>query len=238
MWFFNPLVISTSAVHGQIDVLSALMAVLSFCLIYEHRYIASGFAIGLGTLLKFYPAFLVPFYLFSISSLERGNSLNRLNYLKRVIFQCSKFIGGLSIPFLIFLLPLIGTNFFLAVFTRVSHAYSVGGISLFSVVYLPQSEWLFELIVSNSLLVSQVFFVICIGACSLVGFLAFRSSRGNFLKAFLLGHVAVLAVIYTTSLLVNPQHILWVLPFLVLSYGLYNSYFRRLNILSVAAFCF
>ena len=238
LWFFNPLLISVSAVHGQTDVLPALMTVLSFCLIYEHQYMASGFAIGLGTLFKFYPAFLVPLYLFSVASLVPSNSSSRLKYLKRVIFQCSKFIGGMSIPFLIFLLPLINSNFFLAVFTRVYHTFSVGGISLFSIVYLPGSEWLFKLIISNSLLVSQAFFAICVGACSLVGFLVFRFSRENFHKAFLSGHVAVLAVIYTTSLLVNPQHILWVLPFLVLSYGLYDHYFRRLNILSIAAFLF
>jgi len=241
LWFFNPLLIFVGAVHGQIDVLPALMAVLSFCLFRERHYIASGLAVGIGTLLKFFPFFLVPLYLFSIASLERDDSSNKLDYLKnlkRAAFQCSKFIGGMAIPFLIFVLPLINSNLFLGVFARVYHAYSIGGISLFSVLYLPGSEWLFKLIISNYSLVSQAFFAICLGGCSLIGFLVFRSSRESFPKAFLLGHVAVLTVIYTTSLLVNPQHILWVLPFLVLSYGLYDHFFGRLNTLSIAAFIF
>jgi len=236
LWFFNPLVIGIDAVQGQFDVLPALMTVFSFCLFLRRNYFASGIAIGLGALFKVYPIFLVPLYLFSVAAMEskEGGAFERV---KEIFFGCLKFVLGMLVSFALFLVPLLNSNFIHDVFARTQTLSSVGGLTPFAVVLLPRLDWLLQFFASNSAMVSLVLTATCLAAIVLIGLISFQG-RKDFLKAFVFAHIAVILTIYVTSLNVNPQYGLWVLPFLILSYGLYRDNYYKTTVLSISALVF
>jgi Gpi18-like mannosyltransferase len=237
LWFLNPLVILIDSVQGQIDVLAALMVVLAFCLLCNRKYFASGIAIGIGVLFKISPIYLAPLYLFSIAKLEGDRSLKILDNLRTILSKCSRFLAGMLILFSIFLLPLINSNIIHDIFARTESVASIGGLTVFSAVELPGMLWLLQLISSYSGLVSLSMLIASFAAIFLVSLACFKSRR-HFLETFLLGHVAIILVIYVTTLIVNPQYIVWILPFLILEWGLYKHNLIKLSLLSILASMF
>ncbi|HXX88540.1 MAG TPA: hypothetical protein VEH86_08860 [Candidatus Acidoferrum sp.] len=237
LWFLNPLVILIDSVQGQFDVLPTLMVVLAFCLLCNRNYFASGIAIGLGFLFKISPIYLAPLYLFSIAKLERDQSLMMLENLRKILSKCSRFLAGMLILFSIFLFPLVNSNIIHDIFARTESVASVGGLTVFSVVELPELQWLLQLISSYSSLVSLSMLIASFVAIFLVSYACFKSRR-HFLETFLLGHTATILVVYVTTLVVNPQYIVWVLPFLILEWGLYKHNLIKLSLLSILASMF
>lgn len=237
LWFFNPLVISIDSIHGQFDVLPALMTVLAFCLFFRRGYFATGVAIGLGSLFKIYPVFLIPLYLFSIASFETDKSLNMLGNLSRIVAGCLKFVAGTAMTLVIFIFPVLNSNLWHDVFSRTEIIPTLGGLTLFNIAYAPGFEWLLPFISSNATLVSLGLIALCFVMTMLISVVSFLR-RQNFLRNMVLGHVSILLTTYLTSLTVNPQYILWVLPFLVLGYGLYQHNLNKLNVLSISSLVF
>jgi Gpi18-like mannosyltransferase len=236
LWFLNPLVIVIDSFHGQFDVLPALMTVLAFCLFYKRSYLASGIAIGLGTLFKIYPVLLVPLYLSSIAKLENEELVSISEKIRRISINWLKLVTGILISFCVFLVPLIDSNIFHDVFNR-TVVTSLGGLTLFNVAYIPGLEWLLPFISSHTGFVSTSLLVILAVVIILVSVASFFR-RKDFPETFLLGHIAILLGIYLTSLTVNPQYVLWILPFLVLSFGLYHQNLKNLLVLSISAMIF
>jgi Gpi18-like mannosyltransferase len=236
LWFFNPLVIYIDSIHGQFDVLPALMTVLSFCLFYKRKYLASGIALGIGTLFKIYPIFLAPLYLFTAAGLEKNKSKRAEESVKQIFVSWSNFIGGVLLSFFVFLIPLINSNIIHDVFSR-TVLTSLGGLTLFNIVYAPGLQWLVPYIAGRAGLVSTSLEVLLVALILLISLSSFLSQK-NWLETFILGHVAVLLAIYLTSFTVNPQYILWILPFLILSHGLYHRNLKNLVLISASALVF
>lgn len=236
LWFLNPLVIYIDSIHGQFDVLPALMTVLSFCLFCRRRYLISGIAIGLGALFKIYPILLVPLYLFSVARLENDKSVSMSRKAKGIFAKCSKLAAGMLFSFCAFLIPVINSNIVHDIFSR-TVATSLGGLTLFNIVYVPWLQWLLPFISIHSELVSTSLAIVLFVMILLVGLISFFR-RKDFLETFILGHIWVLLATYLTSLTVNPQYMLWILPFLILSYGLYNYNLKNLIVLSTSALIF
>ncbi len=231
LWFFNPLVIWISSIHGMYDVLPALMTLIAFYFLYKQNYLESGIALSLGVLYKLYPIYLLPLYLSTTILLER----EKLNGTKKLV-QCLKFLCGLLIPIIIFFTPLIGSEFFHAVFTRTGILPSIGGLTPWQIARLPTMEWLLRFIIGNASFF-RTLVVIGTGLSFLISLIFFLRAK-NFLKSLILGHITILVAVYMTSINVNPQHILWILPFLILAFGLYDHYLFRLNVLSLSALMF
>ncbi len=236
LWFFNPLVIYIDSVHGQFDVLPALMTVLSFCLFCKRKYFASGVSIGLGALFKIYPVLLTPLYLTSIATLETTKLETQATNFKKIFINWSKFGAGVLISVGVFLAPLVNSNIIHDIFSR-TVATTLGGLSLFNVAYCPGFEWLLPFIANHIRLVSTSLTALLLAMTMLISLIALFSRR-DFLEGFILGHIAILLVTYLTSLTVNPQYILWILPFLTLSYGLFKRNLRKLILLSASALIF
>jgi Gpi18-like mannosyltransferase len=236
LWFLNPLVIYIDSVHGQYDVLPALMTVLSFCLFYKRRYLTAGIALGLGALFKVYPIFLAPLYLVSAARFERDKSMRPDKSVKQVLVSWSKLIGGILFSFTMFLVPLINSNIIHDVFSR-AILTSLGGLSLFNIAYAPGLQWLLPYIAGRAGLVSTSLEIILVTVILVVCLVSFLG-KGNLLETFVLGHVAILLATYLTSFTVNPQYILWILPFLILSYGLYHRNLKNLVLISASALVF
>lgn len=237
LWFFNPLVVTIDSIHGQFDVLPALMTVLALCLFCRRRYFACGIAIGIGSLFKIYPVFLAPLYLFSIASFETDKSLNVSNNISKILTGCLRFVAGMMVTFLIFLLPLVNSNLVHDVFSRTSIIPTIGGLTLFNVAYCPGFEWLLPFISANATLVSMSLVILSFFMTIFISVVSFFR-RSDFLRTMVLGHIAILLTTYLTSTTVNPQYMLWILPFLVLSYGLYRYNLIKLNVLSVSSLVF
>jgi hypothetical protein len=236
LWFLNPLVIFVDSVHGQFDVLPALMTVLAFCLFYKQSYLASGIAIGLGTLFKIYPILLVPLYLSLIAKLENDEAVSISEKIKGISINSLKLVAGILLTFFVFLVPLINSNIIHDVFSR-TVVTSLGGLTLFNIVYVYGFGWLLAFISSHSEIVSTSLIAILAVAIMSVSAISFFKGK-DFLETLLLGHIAILLGIFLTSLTVYPQYMLWVLPFLVLSFGLYHQNMKNLIILSISALMF
>jgi Gpi18-like mannosyltransferase len=236
LWFFNPLVIYIDSIHGQYDVLPVLMTVLSFYLFYKRRYLAAGIALGLGMLFKVYPLFLVPLYLFSAARLEKDKSIGVDKSVKQVLVSWAKLVGGILLSFFMFLIPLINSNIIHDIFSR-AILTSLGGLTPFNIAYAPGLQWLLPYIAGRAGVVStslEIILVVIILVVSLGSFLG----QKDLLETFILGHVAILLATYLTSFTVNPQYILWILPFLILSYGLYHRNLKSLILISASALVF
>lgn len=61
MWYLNPIVIYTGAIHGQFDVVPVFFTVLSLVAIQREQWLGASAALALGAAFKLYPAlFVVP----------------------------------------------------------------------------------------------------------------------------------------------------------------------------------
>ncbi|MCI4322039.1 MAG: hypothetical protein L3K05_07030, partial [Thermoplasmata archaeon] len=59
-WFLNPLVIWSTAVHGEVDTLAALFVLAALLALERRSAVLTGVFLGLGTFAKLYPVLLVP----------------------------------------------------------------------------------------------------------------------------------------------------------------------------------
>jgi Gpi18-like mannosyltransferase len=237
LWFLNPLVILIDSVLGQFDVLPTLMIVLAFCLLCNRNYFASGSAIGAGVLFKIFPIYFAPLYLFSIAKLESKGPLKILENLRNILPKCSRFLAGILVPFFIFLSPLINSNIIHDIFARTQTVSGIGGLTIFSVAEFPGMQWLLLIISLHSGMVFWSLMISSLVAILLVSF-AFFTSQKDFLEIFLLGNVAIILIIFVTSLVVNPQYIVWILPFMIVEWGLYKRNLIKLSLLSIVASVF
>jgi Gpi18-like mannosyltransferase len=236
LWFFNPLVIFVDSIHGQFDVLPTLMTVLGFCFLLRRNYFSAGLSIGLGTLFKIYPIFLAPLYLSMTSKLEIGELQGTKKSLRKILAGWLKLSIGILASFVMFLPPLINTNVLHDVSSKATVA-TLGGLSPFDIAYYPRFDWLLPFIFAHASLVTDSLLILLSIIIVLVSVVVFLR-KGDLVETFVLGHIAILLAIYLTSLTVNPQYILWILPFLILSYGLFHYNLKNMILISISALAF
>lgn len=120
-WLLNPLVIWAGAVQGEVDTLAALFVLLMVLALWDGRWSAGGFLLGLAIFTKAYPIVLVPvlvaFVLAQPSARRWGARLVRLGWT----------IAGLAVSSLVFL-PFFGD--FLSILEGRSVASAYGGVSV------------------------------------------------------------------------------------------------------------
>lgn len=99
-WLLNPLVIWSTAVHGEVDVL-ACAAVLAFLIALLQRwYFVAGVALALGMVSKAYPIILLPCSLIAINYRNRGSSESPSS---AVTVRFAVGVGLTLLPFAVFL---------------------------------------------------------------------------------------------------------------------------------------
>ena len=246
LWFLNPFVIFISCVFGQFDVLAALMVVLAFIFLLEKKYLNSGLSLGLGALTKIYPIYLLPLYfIFALMDEIYGEKKSQVFAIfKKTLSHYALIFAGLISSFLLILPPLLisgsFSNFLNAVFRRSEYITSLGGISPTNLVYFTGPELFFWLNEAGrpQFLFSSLSIILWSSILLVSLFYAFRSKISFPHQKFLYAQIMAICCIYLTSLMVNPQYIIWILPFLVLCYGIYNDFFKRYIILSISALFF
>ncbi len=131
LWFLNPLVILTSSMMGQFDVLPALMTLIALYFAMKQRYLLVGFALGLGTLLKVYPVFFIFFYAAVIIMKNRKNAIPWIS--RNGGRQIMELVAGGVISLVAVLPYFITSGGFLDVILRRTDYQQFGGISIWSI---------------------------------------------------------------------------------------------------------
>jgi len=126
--YLSPIIVIESGVHGMFDVYCGLLALLSIYFAIKEKYLLCGISWTMATLMKIFPAFLLPVLVAYILRRYKGD-------LKRVVFALGSAIaGGLTI-FLVLYYPQMANGTF-----DESWAYLFGRVS--KVIDLIGRHWL------------------------------------------------------------------------------------------------
>jgi Gpi18-like mannosyltransferase len=214
VWTFNPLVISISAIHGTFDTLATLFAIIAIVLAYRQTYFWSGAALALGTLTKIFPIFLIPVVFGFIFSTRYIPKDQILLFQKNLTF----IIGFTSIIFILVSPYLIHGTYASAINVLLSWNETIepGGLSMWILLltfspfqYNQLSEGNFGLIVLISTIIISILAI-------LIAITIFKS--GSKLRDIFLASIAVLSFTYLLSPVLLPQYLIWIFPFLIITY--------------------
>jgi len=235
MWFFNPLVIAVSAMHGMFDTIAVFFALLSMIFVYKGKYFLGGSAWMLGILTKIYPIYFVFAFLVFIVSASYSKEKNIIAAIRNAIRNILAFILGATLSLLLVMLPLFlsGTfdEFLRFVFAGRTIGLIVGGFSVWFIKNIPSFRWVAIWAYNNSAIVIKYSIMIsllllCIlGLYMLFHLLKVRTKDEQALY-LIYGMILTLVIIYLTSPITQPQYLTWIIPFLVLYTILYNPKFK------------
>lgn len=230
LWYFNPLLIFCSTLLGQFDVFPAMMALLAILLLYKKNYFFCGIALGMGFLYKISPAFLIPLCaaFCAASTLREMEQIKSVaKKLAQVVIGWLKMCSGFFIPACIFLLPVLNSGIYNEVVSVRMQYETVNGMNLWFLGIHPKfssaiaafwDEW------HSAVTILEVALVLCM---SLVAFMTLLRTKGKGIEAFsvlVFCSVATLIVALLFPQKSNPNFIIWVLPFLIISYSIFNKW--------------
>lgn len=214
LWFLNPLVILTGSMMGQFDVLPALMTLAALYFAIRQKYLFAGFALGVGTLLKVYPVFLIFFYLTVIIVMNRKRTIPWIS--KHGGKQVVELLAGGAIALVTVLPFFIASGRFTELILRRTDYQQFGGISVWSLwnglipEISPDSAF-------PDLHLSTLIYIAILGASVLWAWWAVKGRTGTDLhKRLIRGNLLFVATLLILQPLSNPQHLIWLIPLLLL----------------------
>jgi uncharacterized membrane protein len=211
LYLFNPVTIIISSVWGMFDAIPSLFALLSTVFLLRSEYLKSGLILGLGIAFKgFFPAMLLPFFLFSIWEKEKNRSVATKYLLSSILIPIAS-----SIPFL-FAESGVYISSYLFHLNRLPRNLTYW----FSISALLGGEQ-----VSTSTIISVttvlsitlflVLYIVMIGKGN-------SRAKGSDKESIFKGINLVLLVFFVTSIIVNEQYLIWLLPFLIVYFSCYK----------------
>ncbi len=211
--FWNPLVLFLSAVPGEFDILPAFLVLAAVYLALNGRGLSSGAALGLGTAIKLFPLFFFPLVLAILW--RRGGPIPS----RRAIPVATSLAGGAAVLAWVFL-PLSTTQSYLGSFlTGPTVGESHGGFGLWSWAQLPHltpvNWWLFW----HTAPITAGMETVAVGLALVVAllYLAHRPRLGiDPVRTFHAATLTGLAALLTMNV-VEPQYLVWVVPWLVVT---------------------
>jgi uncharacterized membrane protein len=215
LYLFNPITLIMSSLWGMFDAIPTLFAFLSLFYLLKGEYLKSGLSLGAGVGFKgFFPALLLPFFLFYIWKKEKR------------ISKCLHFtIYSIVIP-LIISIPFLIID---------PHAY-ISKI-LFPTKRLPQGLTYWFLIreifkanqISSATIITISSFSFILSFSMLYIFLIRKANSWSIeenprdTRFILKGSILIIFIFYITSNTVNEQHLIWAIPFLIAYIASYNQ---------------
>jgi hypothetical protein len=232
-WLFNPFVIWTSAVHGAFDVLPAMFTLLALAFLVRSKYLLSGMSMSIAILYKLYPIYLLPLYAILVwTNLGRDRFFR--THFSQGLQRFSVFVIGGLVPLLAFL-PFVSIPDMLhAVSIRQAYLSSMGGLSPWMLNYLPGFGWMWGFAASNLLAIELTTGVFAVVVSTLAGWLLVRRGPADIEGLFRI-HIVGISAIFLTLVTVNPQYMIWIIPFLTLTAFTSGLYRKRGMILSALA---
>jgi hypothetical protein len=238
LWFLNPLVIWVSSISGQIDVFPAMLTVFAFICFYRKRFFFAGLALGIGFFFKLYPMYLIIFYFILVIGWEFKTCNPQWKGV--AIRNAIKFITG-GLASLITILPVFLTSGWMFDFIlRRSGSPNFGGFNIFFIAPYFRSSDVSAPSSVYSIDISLLLFIILIGTTVCFGMLfsLTRRPNANIMKTFVMGNLFVLVTILLLQPVTNPQHFLWILPFLLIFAAWERRMIRKVYLLTVLGLLF
>lgn len=189
LWLFNPLAICAPAVQGMFDDITALMTIVCFLGLRRRMYLLSGIMLGLATMLKLFPGFLLPLAVAYVL-VQEDRDLRR--GVRKVLYAAAGFLAACIVT----LIPQIMDGTVADCFTFISARAGAG-----------------EDVLQQALSISSVliYLLIAIGSCFVA--VAFYKKAGKDLGRELLTALLVnltLIFVYPPT----PQYLILLIPFL------------------------
>ncbi len=233
LWLFNPFVIWTSSVHASFDVLPAMFTLLSLILLIRSRYLPAGISLAIAVLYKLYPLYLLPLYIVLVwTDLGRARSIP--GQLSNRIRRLAVFAGGGVIPFFVSLPFLSVPDMLHATLTRQAYLSSLGGLTPWMLNYAPGLGGIWMLVARNQTLIQLSTSGLALAISGLAGWFIIRKGQAS-LRGLLQANVLGISAIYLTLVTVNPQYVIWILPFLTVGVCTSGLFKKRTAILSGVA---
>ncbi len=232
-WLFNPFVIWTSSIHASFDVLPAMFTVLALVLVIRSRYLPAGISLAIAILYKLYPVYLLPLYAVLVWP-DLGRARSAPAQVSNGVRRLALFAGGGMIPVLIALPFLSIPDMLHATLTRQAYLSSLGGFTPWMLNYAPGLGWIWSVVASNLTVIQLTTSVFALAVSGLAGWLVVRKGQAN-LRGLLQAHVLGISAIYLTLVTVNPQYLVWLLPFLTIAACTMGLYKKRGAVLSALA---
>jgi hypothetical protein len=229
-WLFNPLVIWTSAVHGAFDVVPAMFTVLALAFVLRAKYIQTGMSLSIAILYKLYPVYLLPLYAILVWT-DLGRERSFRTAFRQSAKRLMMFASGGALPLLVSL-PFVSLNDMLhTLIVRQAYLSSMGGISPWEINNAPGFEWIWNTVATHMALITLATSAFAFGVSSVTGWFLVR--RGPIETVRLLkAHVVGISAIFLSLVAVNPQYVVWALPFLTLAMYCVGLYRRRSMVLT------
>ncbi|MCI4334496.1 MAG: hypothetical protein L3K04_02550 [Thermoplasmata archaeon] len=221
-WFLNPLVIWSSAVHGEVDSLAILLVLLSlYAVITEHWY-SAGLLFGLGVFTKAYPLVLLPLLGVAVALWPSASPPPPRQWLRRA----GRLAAGVAVGVVAFL-SFLPQTFGLIVSKATNPNF--GGMSLL-ILYNriapggATGHWTVPTYIPTGLAVLSVFRIMAVLAVLLgAGFFAWRlwrrpsaSRQERFHWLFLAALWAIVGVLLSDSV-PQPENVVALLPLMLLT---------------------
>lgn len=211
IWFLNPFVITVSSIHGSYDVISAFFVLLALLLVIRNDLLFAGISVGIAATLELYPVFLIPIFVGLIVRAQRRTvALQRMGW----------FLAGGALAGLVVLWPpSLLSQFITAFSTGPSVGQQFGGFWIWSVVTVPAPEFhqLSHLLSTNSVTVELVGAVVAVALVTYFG-LTWATARRFKSEFSALNYTMIVSIIavYFVLPIVEPQNLIWLIPFLLL----------------------
>lgn len=214
LWFFNPLVLSVSYLHGGIDVIAAFFILLGIFLVYRGHYLSSGLSFGLGILSKLSPVYIA--FPLAVIILFRGIwGSTHSHHIKTNALEFSKFAAGVALCLLPFT-PMLVDYFRLMYLGVATEIVISGGLNQWFFAANFRGWWWVNSHIGTIQKVSFFYPLICFGvSLALCRFLRWDLGRDK--SNILFSAVLFVGLSYIfMPIPINPQYFMWILPLLVL----------------------
>jgi len=233
LWFLNPLVIWTSSVEGKIDVFPVLMTLITLIAFHRKHYVVAGLALGLGVFFKLYPIYLIILYLalaLWLGSNKKFPHLTRMG-LRRLSMLV---VGGLASVLVALPFFLSSDLMFDFIFRRTGFT-SYGGLNLWFFLPVLPSDGVLPNIFPSIMGFPTFIFLLTLFLVLAVSGLTIRRSSAEVdsLSVLSIGNILVVSAVILLQPVTNPQHLLWVFPFLLLSSFGEKRWERKIYLLTV-----
>jgi hypothetical protein len=235
LWFFNPLVLITSYVHGAFDVIAAFFILLGIYLLLNQKYLLSGISFGFGGITKISP-FLIAIPLCAYIFLASKNESSKIISRKRCVNTLA-FLAGCVIPILTSILWSI--NYYHSFIASSLNELSING-GLNEWFFAANSNLRSSLLNPNLNVLTYMFYLYPI--ISLIPLLFFRktlrNSKINPQTVLLFSALSLVIVYFVSPATLQPQYILWIIPILTVISMKNRSFYWPTITLSLAASAF
>ena len=219
LWFLNPLVILVGSVNGQFDVLASLFLLAGAYFLGRRSYAYAGASLAVSVAYKVFAAYLLPAYVVLIVFRPRREPAGSWREWPELRFAAG--LGAAAAA----LLALFPWDTGLAALLRRVSVPSFGGFTI--VTFLPPD-------LRGGPLVSTVLPLLALAAITLLAayVVRARADEGPRTRDTMAFHAVAVVIVLATQPLVQPQYLLWLLPYVVVLGVSERGGWRRVALLS------